>query len=82
MTNYYKRLNTDPFKNLPLTFHIENGTDDAEFKNFGRYFSGLEIKIKQSRIQLRAAEKARLNKFQPSATNDLPGIENHSFFED
>jgi len=25
LTSYYKMLGNDPWKNVPLTFHIENG---------------------------------------------------------
>ena len=46
MANYYRRLNTDPFQNLPLTFHIENGVDDPEFYNFTRYFNNFEARAK------------------------------------
>jgi hypothetical protein len=49
MKNYYKRLNMDPFKNLPLTFHIENGLDDLEFLNFKFYFNRLSQSIKQQK---------------------------------
>lgn len=60
MTNYYRQLHKDPFENLPLTFHIEKGTDDFEFHNFGQYFNKLEIRIKNTKQNLRNVEKARL----------------------
>ena len=38
MKLYYEALNRDPFEVLPLTFHIKNGVDDPEFKDFKRTF--------------------------------------------
>lgn len=31
MRKYYKAHDRDPFDVLPLTYHIKNGTGDAEF---------------------------------------------------
>ena len=28
MMNYYKKQGRNPFDNLPLTFHVENGIND------------------------------------------------------
>ena len=38
MKLYYEALDKDPFDVLPLTFHIRNGVDDPEFKDFKRTF--------------------------------------------
>lgn len=34
MRSYYEALNEDVFNYLPLTFHIQNGLEDAEFLRF------------------------------------------------
>jgi hypothetical protein len=38
MKLYYEAMRQDPFDVLPLTFHIKNGVDDPEFKDFKRTF--------------------------------------------
>ena len=34
MSNYYKSIGDNPFKYIPLTFHIIDGTKDPFFKEF------------------------------------------------
>lgn len=34
MKNYYEAMDEDVFANLPLTFHVKSGLDDAEFTKF------------------------------------------------
>jgi hypothetical protein len=68
MTNYYKRLNTNPFQNLPLTFHIENGLDDNEFRHFKTYFNQLEQKKTLQTKKLRKAIKAEKKKCKKEST--------------
>jgi hypothetical protein len=38
MKNYYEARNENVFDNLPVTFHIKNGTTDSEFKKFEAYY--------------------------------------------
>lgn len=38
MTNYYKAIGENPFKYLPLSFHIVDGTRDSNFKEFIKHF--------------------------------------------
>ena len=38
MKNYYELIGEDPFKYLPLTFHIQNNLEDPEFKKFEEFF--------------------------------------------
>ena len=42
MKKYYEVLNRDPFQVLPLTFHIQNGPEDAEFARFQAAFRTFE----------------------------------------
>jgi len=48
MRKYYESLGQDPFKVLPLTFHTQQGVNDAEFRKFTNYYNALEQKIKNS----------------------------------
>jgi hypothetical protein len=45
MKNYYEAMNKDPFTHLPVTFHIKNGVNDAEFANFKAYFDSQDGNI-------------------------------------
>lgn len=57
LSQYYRQVGKDPFKHLPLTFHIERGVDDPEFHKFQSYFYQVEHIIKQRKNQLRKAMK-------------------------
>ncbi len=46
MRQYYLFAGQDPFKTLPLTFHIKNGTSDPEFQRFAAYYQSLEERHK------------------------------------
>lgn len=41
MKNYYEAMGQDPFKALPVTFHIKSGLDDPEFHKFKAQFASL-----------------------------------------
>jgi hypothetical protein len=79
MTNYYKRLNKDPFQNLPLTFHIENGLDDPEFQNFKNYFTSIDEKIKIQAGTLKTAIR-KSNKRANKSQNALASGTSTSFY--
>ena len=38
MKHYYICINKNPFKNIPLTFHISTGLNDPEYIAFEQYF--------------------------------------------
>lgn len=38
MKHYYTCINKNPFKNIPLTFHISTGLNDPEYINFEQHF--------------------------------------------
>lgn len=38
LKRYLELKGEDPFKMLPLTFHIHKGTEDAEYLRFTKYF--------------------------------------------
>lgn len=52
MSQYYKTIGRDPFENLPLTFHIENGLGDREFANFRKYYNKIRDEIAEKRVEL------------------------------
>ena len=39
MRAYYEAKGLNPFNYIPLTFHIQKGTEDPEFKKFLEYFN-------------------------------------------
>lgn len=39
MYAYYQAMNKNPFEYLPLTFHIQNGKSDPEYKKFLEYWN-------------------------------------------
>lgn len=47
MRSYYEALKENPFKYIPLTFHIQKGTEDEEFKKFLEYFNKRVEDIKE-----------------------------------
>ena len=38
MKRFYSSQNIDPFKYLPLTFHVKKGINCPEFANFKLYY--------------------------------------------
>lgn len=46
MSQYYKTVGQEPFKVLPLTFHVETGLNDPEFFKFQRRYREEEIRMK------------------------------------
>ena len=38
MRNYYEAICKEPFDALPVTFHVKNGLEDAEFHKFKEYY--------------------------------------------
>ena len=57
MTQFYKALKEDPFKVLPLTFHIEHGLTDPEFLEFKSFFMQIEEEKKFKSRELEAKKK-------------------------
>jgi hypothetical protein len=39
MCSYYNGLDDDPFKVLPITFHIQNGLNDPKYEEFVEEFN-------------------------------------------
>jgi len=51
MTQFYEKQGLDPFEFLPLTFHIETGLEDHEYKKFEQLFLETERqKVKAQKI--------------------------------
>ena len=42
MKNYYESIGEDPFKYIPLTYHIQDNLEDKEFERFTEEFKRLE----------------------------------------
>lgn len=48
MRFYYEAIGSDPFNQLPITFHVKNGLEDPEFFKFKQYYeaaSGMKNNI-------------------------------------
>ena len=45
MKNFYEGIGEDPFKSVPMTFHIKAGLDDQEFMRFKQYYQNLDKQI-------------------------------------
>lgn len=54
MRQYYTFINKDPFKVIPLTFHIQNGTLDPEWAKFSEYYDSIE----GTKVETEAANKS------------------------
>lgn len=54
MMRYYKAIGEDPWKALPVTFHISSGKTDPEWQNFLEYYKQIqhEIKVKEHEKKL------------------------------
>jgi hypothetical protein len=42
MKRYLELKQEDPFKMLPLTFHVAKGVDDPEYRNFLKHYELIE----------------------------------------
>jgi hypothetical protein len=47
VSEYYRSRGEDPWDALPVTFHIDQGVGDPEFKRFMEYHARAEAEIKQ-----------------------------------
>lgn len=47
MRNYYESLSQEPFVNIPLTFHVKNGTADPDFLKFKEYYMQREAQARE-----------------------------------
>ena len=63
MKNYYESIGEDPFKFIPLTFHITNNLEDAEFDKFVEEFKRLE---QEDRDKMELAAKDKRIKAKPT----------------
>jgi tubulin--tyrosine ligase len=45
MTSYYKSVGENPFKYLPLTFHVTEGTKDTAFTDFSKKFNEFQKEL-------------------------------------
>ena len=57
MKNYYEALDQDVFANLPLTFHVKNGLDDAEFIRFEQHYAKCEEDVKNKKAMQKQKKK-------------------------
>lgn len=46
ISEYYKSWGQDPWDALPVTFHIDHGLNDPEYKKFIEYYQKVETEIK------------------------------------
>lgn len=53
LRNFYTTIKQNPFDNIPLTFHIKDGTNDPEYTRFLEHF-------KQKEDECNQKEKLRL----------------------
>lgn len=49
MRIYYEAMNKDVFNAVPVTFHIKEGLEDAEFSRFKQYYFKEEDEIKKQK---------------------------------
>lgn len=47
MKNYYDAMGKDVFSAVPVTFHIKEGFEDAEFVRFKQHYQKEEDDVKQ-----------------------------------
>ena len=50
MSSYYKSLGENPFKYLPLSFHIVDGIRDSNFKDFIKHFRDFQKELPNDRF--------------------------------
>ena len=51
MVGYYKALGEDPWKALPVTFHVSNGAADPEWEKFLTFHEQVERQKRAKTIQ-------------------------------
>jgi hypothetical protein len=61
--NYYQSINEDPFKFIPLTFHIKENLEDKEFDRFVEEFERLDT---QDREKAEAMWQEKKKKAKPT----------------
>lgn len=59
--NYYEALGENVFDNLPVTFHIKNGTDDPEWHRFRAFYDKAEAEMKERKAQRLKRRQEKLN---------------------
>ena len=64
MKNYYESIGENPFKYIPLTYHIQDNLEDKEFERFTEEFKRLE-EYDEERIETLKQE----GKKKPKPTN-------------
>ena len=57
MRQYYDLKGEDVFQYLPLTFHIQKGLEDKEYKNFLKFFKQREREIQKQDEQIEEGGK-------------------------
>jgi hypothetical protein len=50
MRNYYEAIGKDVFTAVPVTFHVKQGLEDAEFLRFKTYYYKEEEEIKKMKV--------------------------------
>ena len=61
ITEYYKTKGEDPWKVLPVTFHIDTGVSDPEFKAFLEYHAKQEALIRKRKAEWEAEKERKRN---------------------
>jgi hypothetical protein len=59
--NYYEARGEDVFDNLPVTFHIKNGTDDPEWHRFKAFYEQAEAELKARKAERLRKRQEKLN---------------------
>ena len=75
MKNYYDALDENVFDNLPVTFHIKNGTDDPEFPRFKRYYEKCDEEIQMKKLERARLKSDRIDEASPDNRQNLFGEE-------
>lgn len=57
LIQYYESIGEDPFKTIPITFHITEGTTDAQFTKFKHHFDEIEQTITKAKSEQVQREK-------------------------
>lgn len=52
LKQYYELLDENPFKRIPLTFHIKKGFKDSQYKRFLAYYKKRATYIRQQEKQM------------------------------
>lgn len=59
--NYYEARGENVFDNLPVTFHIKNGTDDPEWHRFKAFYDQADAELKARKAERLRKKQERLN---------------------